>query len=103
MKDSNIVIINLFKQEGKIFANSLADDIEDQKESINEVVVKYLMQKENSTESTEEEREKVKKQKVFWSHSKKIWWINTKRNGVHQFFIIETTDDSTIDGMLEVL
>ncbi len=65
MKDSNIVIINLFKQEGKIFATSLADDIEEQKESINEVVVKYLMQKENSTESNEEEREKVQKQKVF--------------------------------------
>ena len=36
------------------------------KESINEVIVKYLMQKENSTESTEEEREKVQKTKSFF-------------------------------------
>ena len=63
MEDSNIATINIFKQEGKIFTTS--NDIKEQKESINEVVVKYLMQKENSTESTEEEREKVQKQKVF--------------------------------------
>ncbi len=207
--DSNIVTINVFKGDGKLLATSLVDDTPDdidteddeyknlgnnlrfaldQQDGSNEVVVKYMVQKEISTEATEEaeeagekEAKKAKKQKVFfevvlkWSKyenymmnlqkgsfsrmfyivspdckryvsinslpsSKKnvktsvalglhlVKKLDSVPNGLsdvkidscpfkvykeevrmpkgmvgHKFFIIEATDDSTVDGMLEGL
>ena len=207
--DSNIVTINVFKGDGKLLATSLVDDTPDdidteddeyknlgnnlrfaldQQEGSNEVVVKYMVQKEISTEATEEaeeteekEAKNTQKQKVFfevvlkWSKyenymmnlqkgsfsrmfyivspdckryvsinslpsSKKnvktsvalglhlVKKLDSVPNGLsdvkidscpfkvykeeirmpkgmvgHKFFIIEATDDSTVDGMLEGL
>lgn len=116
--DSNIVTINIFKEDGKLLATSLVDDTPDdidaededyknlgdnlrfaldQQEGTNEVVVKYLAQKEVSGEAAEEEGKKAQKQKVFfevvlkWSKYEN-YMMNLQRGSFSRMFYIVSPD-----------
>ena len=116
--DLNIVTINIFKEDGKLLATSLVDDTPDdidaededyknlgdnlrfaldQQEGTNEVVVKYLAQKEVSGEAAEEEGKKAQKQKVFfevvlkWSKYEN-YMMNLQRGSFSRMFYIVSPD-----------
>lgn len=116
--DSNIVTINIFKEDGKLLATSLVDDTPDdidaededyknlgdnlrfalyQQEGTNEVAVKYLVQKEVPVKAAEEEVEKAQKQKVFfevvlkWSKYEN-YMMNLQRGSFSRMFYIVSPD-----------